>query len=131
MLQLVQERGPSAVADEMVPKLLGATTRSTQPAIEDRVRSLVNANSTEAIAGAIRALMTRPDSTPLLASIHVPTLIVVGEEDTLTPPALSEEMQRSIGGAQLVRIPHAGHLSNIEQPELFNGALAAFLSHRV
>jgi pimeloyl-ACP methyl ester carboxylesterase len=75
--------------------------------------------------------MTRPDSTPLLASIHVPTLIVVGEEDTLTPPALSEEMQRSIGGAQLVRIPHAGHLSNIEQPELFNGALAAFLSHRV
>jgi pimeloyl-ACP methyl ester carboxylesterase len=40
-------------------------------------------------------------------------------------------MQRSIGGAQLVRIPHAGHLSNIEQPELFNGALAAFLSHRV
>ncbi len=131
MLQLVQERGPSAVADEMVPKLLGATTRSTQPAIEDRVRSLVNANSTEAIAGAVRALMTRPDSTPLLASIHVPTLIVVGEEDTLTPPALSEEMQRSIGGSQLVRIPHAGHLSNIEQPESFNAALAAFLSHRV
>jgi 3-oxoadipate enol-lactonase len=131
MLQLVQDRGPSAVADEMVPKLLGETTRRTQPVIEDRVRSLVNANSAEAIAGAVRALMMRPDSTPLLASIHVPTLIVVGEEDTVTPPALSEEMQRCIGGSQLVRIPHAGHLSNMEQPELFNAALAAFLSHRV
>ena len=131
MLQVVQDRGPSAVADEMIPKLLGETTRRLQPAIEARVRSLVTANSGEAIAGAVRALMTRPDSTPLLASIHVPTLIVVGEEDTVTPPALSEEMHRAIGGSQLVRIPRAGHLSNLEQPESFNAALAAFLSHRV
>jgi pimeloyl-ACP methyl ester carboxylesterase len=131
MLQLVQDRGPSAVADEMVPKLLGETTRSTQPAIEAHVRSLAIANSAEAIAGAVRALMTRPDSTPLLSSIHVPTLIVVGEEDTVTPPASSEEMHRHIAGSQLVRIPRAGHLSNLEQPALFNAALAAFLSHRV
>jgi pimeloyl-ACP methyl ester carboxylesterase len=75
--------------------------------------------------------MSRPDSTPLLASIHVPTLIVVGEEDTVTPPALSEEMSKAIAGSQLVRIPRAGHLSNLEQPESFNAALAAFLSHRV
>ena len=130
-LQLVQDRGSSAVADEMIPKLLGETTRATQPVIVDRVRSLVNGNSADAIAGAVRALMTRPDSTPLLASIHVPTLIVVGDEDTVTPPALSEEMHHAIGGSQLVRIPRAGHLSNLEQPELFNAALAAFLGHRV
>jgi pimeloyl-ACP methyl ester carboxylesterase len=131
MLQLVQEKGPSAVADEMIPKLLGQTTRRAGPTVEDHVRSLVLANSTDAIVGAIRALMSRPDSTPLLASIHVPTLIVVGEEDTVTPPALSEEMNKAIAGSQLVRIPHAGHLSNLEQPESFNAALAAFLSHRV
>jgi 3-oxoadipate enol-lactonase len=131
MLQLVHEKGPSAVADEMIPKLLGETTRRAGPGVEDHVRSLVLANSTDAIAGAIRALMSRPDSTPLLASIHVPTLVVVGEEDTVTPPALSEEMHRSIAGSQLVRIPHAGHLSNLEQPESFNAALAAFLGHRV
>jgi pimeloyl-ACP methyl ester carboxylesterase len=131
MLQLVQDKGPSAVADEMMPKLLGDTTRHTKPAIVEHVRSLALASSTEAIAGAISALMTRPDSTPLLASIHVPTLIVVGDEDTVTPPAASEEMHRAIAGSELVRIPGAGHLSNLEQPGVFNAALAAFLDHRV
>ena len=131
LLQLVQDKGASAVADEMIPKLLGETTRATRPAVVERVRSLALANSSDAIAGAIRALMTRPDSTPLLASIHVPTLIVVGEEDTVTPPAASEEMHRAIAGSQLVRIPQSGHLANLEQPALFHAALAAFLSHRV
>jgi pimeloyl-ACP methyl ester carboxylesterase len=131
MLQLVQDKGPSAVADEMIPKLIGETTRSTRPAVAAAARALVLASSADAIAGGIRALMTRPDSTPLLASVHVPTLIVVGDEDTLTPPAASEEMHRGIGGSELVRIPQAGHLSNMEAPELFNAALAAFLSHRV
>jgi pimeloyl-ACP methyl ester carboxylesterase len=131
LLQLVQDKGPAAVAEEMIPKLLGATTLATRPAVAERVRSLALANSTEAIAGAIRALMTRPDSTPLLGTIHVPTLIVVGEEDTVTPPAASEEMHRAIAGSELVRIPQAGHLSSLERPALFDAALAAFLSHRV
>ena len=131
MLELVHDKGPSAVADEMIPKLLGETTRSTRPAVADQVRSLVQASSADAIAGAIRALMTRPDSTPLLASVHVPTLIVVGDEDTVTPPAASEAMHARIGGSELVRIPQAGHLSNLERPDVFNAALAAFLTHRV
>jgi pimeloyl-ACP methyl ester carboxylesterase len=131
MLQLIQDKGPSAVADEMVPKLLGETTRRTRPAVAEQVRSLVLASSADAIAGAVRALMTRPDSTPLLSTIHVPTLILVGDEDTVTPPAAAEDMQRGIAGSELVRIPQAGHLPNLEQPELFTAALAAFLSHRV
>jgi 3-oxoadipate enol-lactonase len=131
MLQLVQEKGPSAVADELLPKLLGETTRATRPAVVAQARSLILASSAEAIGGGLRALMTRPDSTPLLPTIHVPTLIVVGDEDTLTPPAAAEEMHQGIAGSQLVRIPQAGHLSNLEQPELFNAALAVFLSHRV
>ena len=131
MLQLVQDKGPSAVADELVPKLLGETTRKARPAVAEQVRSLVLASSADAIGGAVRALMTRPDSTPLLSAIHVPTLILVGDEDTVTPPAAAEEMHRGIAGSKLVRIPQAGHLSNLEQPELFTAALAAFLSHRV
>jgi 3-oxoadipate enol-lactonase len=131
MLQLVQDKGASAVADEMVPKLLGETTKKTRPAVVEQVRTLALASSADAIAGAVRALMTRPDSTPLLSTIHVPTLIVVGDEDTVTPPAASEEMHRAIAGSELERIPLAGHLSNLEQPELFTAALAAFLSHRV
>ena len=131
MLQLLQDKGPSAVADEMIPKLLGETTRTKRPAVEERVRSLALASSADAIAGAIRAMMTRPDSTPLLSAIHVPTLIVVGDEDTVTPPAASEEMHRAIAGSELVRIPEAGHLSNLERPDVFTAALTAFLSHRV
>jgi len=131
MLALVREKGPAAVADEMLPKLLAEETRREHPDIAARVRELVLASSTAAIAGAINALMTRPDSTPLLASIHCPTLIVVGEADAITPPALSKAMAEAIGGSQLEVIPHAGHLANIEQPAAFNQVLARFLSHRV
>ncbi len=131
LLQLVQDKGPSAVADDMLPKVLGETTRAARPAVVERVRSLVLASSTDAIAGGVRALMARPDSTPLLQTIHVPTLIVVGDEDTLTPPAAAEEMHRGIAGSELVRIPQAGHLTNLEQPDAFTAALSAFLSHRV
>jgi len=64
-------------------------------------------------------------------SIKLPTLVIVGEEDTLTPPSISEAMHGAIAGSELVRIPAAGHLSNLEQPAAFNAALARFLSHRV
>jgi 3-oxoadipate enol-lactonase len=131
MLELVQTKGPAAVADEMIPKLLGDTTRRTRPDVVDRVRSLVVANSADAIAGAVRALMTRPDSTPLLSTIHVPTLIIVGDEDTVTPRAAAEKMHGGIGGSELAVIAGAGHLSNLEQPEAFNGTLARFLAHRL
>lgn len=131
LLRLVQEKGPAAVADQMLPRLLGETTRATRPDVVEHVRSLVLANPADAIAGAIHALMTRPDSTPLLASIHIPTLIVVGEEDIVTPRPLAEEMQRGIGGSELTVIPGAGHLTNLEQPGAFNDALARFLDHRI
>lgn len=131
MLELVQAKGPSAVAEEMIPKLLGETTRRTQHDVVDRVQALVLSNSADAIAGAIRALMTRPDSTPLLSTIHVPTLILVGDEDTVTPPALAENMHRRITGSELTVITGAGHLSNLEQARAFNSAVAHFLAHRL
>jgi 3-oxoadipate enol-lactonase len=131
LLQFVQEKGSAAVADEMIPKLLGETTRKTHPEVVERVRSLILASSAEALAGEIHALMTRPDSTPLLATIHFPTLIVVGDEDTVTPPTLAHEMRDAIAGSELAVIPGAGHLSNLERPETFNATLARFLTHRV
>jgi pimeloyl-ACP methyl ester carboxylesterase len=130
MLALLAAKGPGGIADEMMPKLLGETTRREHPALAERVRALIMASSNEAIAGAIRALMTRPDSTPLLHPLHLPTLIVVGEEDTLTPPALSQEMHQAVHGSQLVVIPKAGHLSSLEQPEAFNAAVLTFLTTR-
>jgi 3-oxoadipate enol-lactonase len=131
MLALVREKGPSAVADEMVPKLLGATTRATRPDLVERVRALALANAADAIAGAVTALMTRPDSTPLLSSIHCPTLIIVGDEDVVTPPPLSDTLHKGIAGSELSVIPRSGHLSSIERSDVFNDTLARFLDHRV
>jgi 3-oxoadipate enol-lactonase len=131
LLQTLEAKGPAGVADEMIPKLLGETTRRERPEVVARVRELILANPSGAIAGAIRALMSRPDSTALLPAVHVPTLILVGVEDTVTPVANALEMQKAIAGAELVQIPGAGHLSNLEQPEVFDAALARFLAHRV
>jgi 3-oxoadipate enol-lactonase len=131
MLALVAEGGVEAVAADMVPKLLGETTRRERGGVVETVRSLILANTPAAIAGAVTAMMQRPDSTPLLATIHVPTLVIVGEEDTLTPPPVAEALRRGIGGAELVRLAGAGHLPSIETPDAFNGAVAAFLEHRV
>ena len=131
MLQLVREAGAAAAADEMLPRLVGASTRASRPDLEHTIRGLILSSSTETIAGAIMALMTRPDATPLLPTIHCPTLVVVGDEDVITPPAASEEITRGIAGAELAIVPRAGHMSNMEQPSAFNAALARFLDHRV
>jgi pimeloyl-ACP methyl ester carboxylesterase len=125
------DRGPSVLIEDMLPKLLGAATLANQPDVVARIRGLAISNPPAAIAGGIRALMTRPDSTPLLRTIHCPTLIVVGADDALTPPSFSQEMHQAIAGSELVIVPGAGHLSSVEQPAAFNSALAAFLTHRV
>jgi 3-oxoadipate enol-lactonase len=123
--------GVTAAADEMLPKLVGESTVRHQPEVVEAVRRLIISNSTAPVAGAITALMTRPDSTPWLSNIHCPTLILVGDQDVLTPVGFSEEMHRAIGGSELKVIPDAGHMSNMEQPAAFNAAVAHFLEHRV
>ncbi len=128
MLERLQEAGPAGIADDLVPSLVGRTTRNERPAVAAQVRALVEANTSEAISAAVRAMMARPDSTPLLGSIRVPTLVVVGEEDELTPPEVADAMHRAVAGSALTVIPAAGHLSNLEQPELFNAAVAAFVA---
>ncbi len=128
MLEAVRMSGVGSVADEMLPKLLGAATRRDRPELEPRVRGLIERNSAEGVAGAIEALRDRPDSTALLPSISVPALLVVGEEDTLTPPSETESMHTRIRQSTVVVLPSAGHLSNLEAPVPFSNALANFLT---
>jgi pimeloyl-ACP methyl ester carboxylesterase len=131
MQQLVREKGAAAVAEALLPKLVGDTTRRERPAIVEAVRKQIIGSSPEAIAGALAALMTRPDSTPTLSTIRCPVQIIVGDEDAITPPPLSEQMHRDIPGSELTVIKGAGHMSNMEQPAVFNDTLAGFLDHRV
>jgi 3-oxoadipate enol-lactonase len=131
MQQLVREKGPAAVADALLPKLLSDATRASNAAVVEGLRRQITGNSVEGIAGALQALMTRPDSTPMLSTIRIPTLIVVGDQDAITPPPLSEQMHRDIPGSELVVVNGAGHMSNMEQPASFNAALGRFLDRRV
>jgi pimeloyl-ACP methyl ester carboxylesterase len=130
-LQLVNEKGTAAIVEDMIPKLLGETTKRTRPDVVERVRAIGMMNTKESVAGMVRALMTRADSTPLLPKIHIPTLIVVGAEDTITPPALSQQMHAAIAGSQLVITDRVGHLSSLEDPASFNGTVSKFLEHRL
>ncbi len=127
MLALVDREGASGVAREMMPNLLGKTTHEGNPPAEATVRRLIKQQSPVAIRGAIHRMMHRPDSTALLGTIGVPTLIIAGEEDALIPMAEASRMAEAIQGSTLVTIPAAGHLANLEQPDAFNHTLTAFL----
>lgn len=128
MLALVRQHGSHGVAEEMLPKLLGPTTRRKREPVIDRVRRMIERQTGEGIAAAILRLRDRPDSTPLLTEISVPVLVMVGEEDEVTPPTESEQMHARLEDARLVRIPESGHLSAIENPAAFSAALGEFLT---
>jgi 3-oxoadipate enol-lactonase len=128
MLELLRASGVSAVAGTLITKLVGETTQRERPQVVADVRRLMEANQPDAIDAALHALMTRPDSTADLRHISGPALIIVGQEDVVTPAADAELLACSIPGAELVVLPRAGHLSNLEAPEGFSSALTRFLS---
>jgi pimeloyl-ACP methyl ester carboxylesterase len=128
LLDLVRSQGVHAVADHMIGKLLGDTSRRERPELVADVRRLIEANPPGGVDAAIYALMNRPDSTPDLARIGCPTLVMVGEEDAVTPIGEAESLHRSIRGSQLATLPAAGHLSNLEAPEEFSNTIAGWVA---
>ncbi len=127
LIQLARTEGSTAVANLQIPSLVGKTTRETQPDTYDAVHRMMAQTKPGAIVGALEAMMTRPDSTPLLQDITVPTLVVVGEEDVPTPVKESRAMHQAIPGSHLQVIAQAGHLANLERPAAFNHVLTEFL----
>ena len=125
---LAREHGATAIADRMLPKLLGETTRRERPVLVERVRAMIESTTPEGIAGSLDALAQRADSTDRLAKIAVPTLIIAGEEDSLAPPRETAEWAKRIPGSRFVALPAAGHLPNLETPEAFNAQLKYFLA---
>ncbi len=122
--QTTLEKGLAWVADEMTPKLLRP---GPEPAVVKEVRSLIGGGTPAGVAAAQRGMARRPDSTPTLAAIACPTLVVVGAEDGLTPRSDAEAIAKAVRGATLAIIPGAGHLSNVENPDAFDAALAGFI----
>lgn len=128
MIALVRERGASAIADEMIPKLLGETTRRERPELGADIQRLTAASGPGAIAGALAAMRDRPDSTPMLERISCATLVVGSDEDVVIPLAEVEEMQRRIPRSRLVVLRGVGHLSSLEAPDRFSHALRDFFN---
>jgi 3-oxoadipate enol-lactonase len=123
----VRKEGAAAVAEAFLPKLLGKTTQSEEPALVERIREAILRTPPQGIIDALAGLAARADSTPSLREIRVPTLVICGEEDVITPVADSEVLHRGIAGSRLTVLAKAGHLSNLEKPAAYNEALAAFL----
>jgi 3-oxoadipate enol-lactonase len=127
MAGLVLREGPSAVADQMLPKLLGATSRRARPHLDPLVRRLIEGNTAAGIEAAIHAIKDRPDSMLTLERAAVPALVITGDEDAIIPVEESEAMHRVMSRSQLVVLPSAGHLSSLEVPDDFSEALGNFL----
>jgi 3-oxoadipate enol-lactonase len=127
--QIAQARteGATAVANGLIQGVVGKTTREKQPDTYDAVHRMMAQAPVDGIVGAIEAMMSRPDSTPLLASIDVPTLVVAGDEDVLTPVKEARAMAEQIHGSRLEVITQAGHLACLERPAAFNHLLTEFL----
>ncbi|WP_287372257.1 alpha/beta fold hydrolase [Oceanithermus sp.] len=127
----VRSEGTGVLVESFVPSVLGPGTLAAETeekrAVVEWVERWVREADPEGVARALEALAARPDSRPLLGEIEVPTLVLVGEDDALTPPADARAMAAAIPDAELLILPGAGHMANLESPEAFNTALLGFL----
>jgi pimeloyl-ACP methyl ester carboxylesterase len=126
-IALVEEKGVAALLDQMTPKLLGEATRANRPGVTDEVRRLAAAQTVPGVTAALRAMRDRPDSTAALPGFRFPVLVIVGGEDTVTPPALAHAMEDHLPDVTLETLWSAGHLSNLETPDEFTAAVRRWL----
>ncbi|HEY6023827.1 MAG TPA: alpha/beta fold hydrolase [Pseudolabrys sp.] len=117
----------SEVVDTLTPRFLHRS-RHNDETLKRVVRDMAADTGAEAFVRQEKAIRSRPDSRPLLASIRCPSLVLVGDGDELTPPELAKEICTGVSGARLVVVPECGHLSTLEKPDAVNAALAEWLS---
>jgi pimeloyl-ACP methyl ester carboxylesterase len=125
--EVVNAKSSALLVDEMLPKLIGTTTKQQRPLVHGRVKALIESAPPYAVAWAQRAMAARPDSLADLRTVDVPSLVIVGAEDELAPPSDAEAMAAALPNSTLVTLAAAGHLAAMEAPEDFNAALEAFL----
>ena len=123
----VLERGTEPFFQNMIPRLLGETTRETRPDLVEGALRMMRKMSPDDVAQVQRGMASRPDSVDTLKTINVPTLLVTGDEDILTGISEAELMRQHISGSQLRVIPKAGHYSPWEQPGEVARLLRQFL----
>ena len=125
--ETVERDGTAALAEQMLPVLVGRTTLERRAAVAGRIRGLVSAAPPAAVAWASRAMAARPDSFEVLRGVQVPALVVVGDEDALSPVDTAQAMVDALPQGRLAVVPEAGHLSAVEDPEAFGAVVTGFL----
>jgi 3-oxoadipate enol-lactonase len=123
-----RESGAEAVADAMLPKVLSPATLEHDPDTAERIHRIMAATPVAGMVGALSAMRDRHDSTGLLPTLSgLPTLVIVGEDDSVTPPDGARRMAAAIPGARLVIVPGAAHVPPVEQPAETTAAIREFL----
>lgn len=120
----VRAQGVTIVADAMLPKML---TSGAPDRLKEEVRAMMLSQPAEGVVAALLAMGSRPDSQPMLASIRAPTLILVGQDDPVTPPGSAKSMASAIPGARYQVVQGAAHLAPMERPDEINEALVRWL----
>jgi 3-oxoadipate enol-lactonase len=126
--QKILTEGMNGIAEVTLPKLLAPRTLAEKPEVIARVREMILRSDPRGAAAAQRGMAMRRDYSDDLPNIDVPTLVVVGREDPIRPVADAEFMHNGIRHSRLEVIEDAAHMTNLEQPEIFNRALSAFLA---
>lgn len=127
-IKAVKTNGVKSYAETFTKALLAPQTLATKPDIVHRIKQIIESNSTIGICGTLLALASRTDTTEALPKIEVPTLILVGEHDAVTPPSASQEIHDRIPDSEIHIIPNAAHMSNVENYQEFNKHVLNFLS---
>ncbi|MFI5227693.1 MAG: alpha/beta fold hydrolase, partial [Gemmatimonadales bacterium] len=128
LIEIAETQGSAGVANAQIAELISPSTRDKRPDTYDAMHRMIAQAPADGIIGAIEAMIERPDSTPTCRTIDVPTLVIVGEEDAVTPTADARAIHSAIAGSRLEIIGQAGHLSNVERPAAFNTVVGEFLA---
>ncbi len=128
MAERVLTEGSTIAAEAMMPRLFGPKTNEQRPAVVDRIRNTILATSGRSIAAGQHALAERPDNTSWLGTITVPTLVIVGEHDIISPPVEMQATAAAIPGSEYVVVPGVGHMAPMEDSVTVNAALESFLA---
>ncbi|OGN88625.1 MAG: hypothetical protein A2Y88_04845 [Chloroflexi bacterium RBG_13_48_10] len=127
LVVLARQSGPQAVVEDVLPKFMSPKTYQSRPELVDEVRGIMRTTSLDGVVGDLLGMRARPDTHDLLRKVNVPALVIHGMDDQLIPLSEGERIRDTITGARMCVIPDAGHLPNLEQPELFNQAVIEFL----
>jgi 3-oxoadipate enol-lactonase len=127
LIALIEQEGMHALAERQLQPMLARSTIERHAPLVDTVRRMMASVPPEGAIGALRAMAARPDSTDLLETIDVPTLVVGGAEDTITTPDVLRRMAASIPKSRVEIIEQSGHLCPLERSAAFNHVVGEFL----